>query len=237
MNAERDLYVGYLPMPARHARFVRVLVVALVGMVVGGGAVVAGSMRRPGAARWEGERSVSRGTVALRPYPMLIEHGQPTLLVLEGKHGATGRFEGLDGREVEVTGTRLEGSGRRMIEVIDVHALGEGHGVEASRYEANEVTLRGEIVDSKCALGAMKPGDGKTHKACATLCVSNGIPPMLVVRDRPGEFVLITDGAGGPANGLVLEFVGEAVEVVGRPGSVAGMAVLSLREGGVRRVK
>jgi hypothetical protein len=237
MNAPRDLYVGYLPMPAGHGRFVRALVVVLVVMVVGGGALVAAGMRRPGAARWHGDRTVARGTVVLRPYPMLIENGRGVLLVLEGKHGAARRFEGLNGREVEVTGTRLESPGMRMIEVIDVHALGEGQAAETLRLDAEEVTLRGEIVDSKCALGAMKPGDGKTHKACATLCVSNGIPPMLARHDRPGEYVLLADTGGGAANGVVLEFVGEPVDVVGVPGTVAGMAVLSLREGGVRRAR
>lgn len=49
---------------------------------------------------------------------------------------------------------------------------------------ANEVTtpvtLDGELVDSKCYLGTMKPGDGKTHKSCAILCLRGGIPPLFV---------------------------------------------------------
>jgi hypothetical protein len=32
------------------------------------------------------------------------------------------------------------------------------------------VELTGEIVDSKCFLGVMVPGSGKTHKECASLC-------------------------------------------------------------------
>jgi hypothetical protein len=50
--------------------------------------------------------------------------------------------------------------------------------------DSGRVTLRGEIIDPKCYIGAMKPGGGKTHKACAQLCLSGGIPPMLVTRNR-----------------------------------------------------
>ncbi len=75
---------------------------------------------------------------------------------------------------------------------------------------AEHVTLKGEIIDPKCYLGAMKPGGGKTHKACAMLCISGGVPPMLVTRDanKQETFYLLTTDQGGVANELVLPFVG-----------------------------
>jgi len=83
---------------------------------------------------------------------------------------------------------------------------------------AAHVTLKGEIIDPKCYLGAMKPGGGKTHKACAMLCISGGVPPMLVTRDANEQetFYLLTTDQGGVANELVLPFVGDRVEVAGR---------------------
>ena len=84
----------------------------------------------------------------------------------------------------------------------------DGHEPIGAPYEAKEMplmptslgvaTLRGEIVDSKCYLGAMKPGDQKTHKACATLCIRGGIPPVLVER-LPGGGTRCTPSRGALA--------------------------------------
>lgn len=62
------------------------------------------------------------------------------------------------------------------------------------------MTLRGEIVDSKCFLGVMAPGQGKTHRACASLCLRGGIPPALFIEDRTGEsrLILLASPAGAP---------------------------------------
>ena len=75
----------------------------------------------------------------------------------------------------------------------------------------------GEIVDTKCYLGAMKPGRGKPHRACASLCIRGGIPAALLVRTRSGESALIhlTNTLGQPVGREVLEWVGEPVEVTG----------------------
>ena len=79
-------------------------------------------------------------------------------------------------------------------------------------------TLRGEIVDSKCYLGVMKPGRGKPHRACATLCIRGGIPPVLRVVTGTGEarHLLLTDQDGGAINDRILDLVAEPVEVTGR---------------------
>jgi hypothetical protein len=82
---------------------------------------------------------------------------------------------------------------------------------------SRRVTLRGEIVDSKCFLGAMKPGAGKTHKECATLCIRGGIPPMLATFGEDGSVTcyLLLDPAGGPLSAAALPFVADPVEVTG----------------------
>lgn len=102
---------------------------------------------------------------------------------------------------------------------------------------ADQITLQGEIIDPKCYLGAMKPGGGKTHKACAMLCISGGVPPMLVTRDvnqRETFFLLVTAG-GGVANELVLPFVGDPVEVSGQLERHGDLLTVQITAGGVRR--
>jgi len=98
-----------------------------------------------------------------------------------------------------------------------------------------EVTLRGEIVDYKCYLGAMKPGDGMTHRACATLCIQGGIPPALVVSTRTGDrYYLLTDEAGGRANEMVLGHVGVPVRVRGELSERGGIEYLAIGPDSIR---
>ncbi|MEZ6317838.1 MAG: hypothetical protein R3B49_03645 [Phycisphaerales bacterium] len=83
----------------------------------------------------------------------------------------------------------------------------------------------------------MKPGDGKAHKACATLCVGGGIPPMLYARGSDGaaRCVLLVGSDGGAANELVLPYLGEPVRVRGQAGTLGSLDVLVLELDGVSR--
>ena len=88
---------------------------------------------------------------------------------------------------------------------------------DVSLYLRGDV-LVGEIVDTKCYLGAMKPGRGKPHRSCASLCIRGGIPAALLVRTETGERELIhlVDPAGRPLGPELLEWVGQPVQVVGQ---------------------
>ena len=77
------------------------------------------------------------------------------------------------------------------------------------------VTVEGEIVDSKCYLGVMNPGQGKVHRDCAARCLSGGIPPLLISSDT-GEQLLLVDLAGRALDHDVLrEFAGEPITIRG----------------------
>src|SRR5712691_8273684 len=78
-------------------------------------------------------------------------------------------------------------------------------------------TLIGEIVDSKCYLGVMNPGQLTTHRACAIRCISGGIPPVLLVRhtNAPALYFLLVSRDGRPVNKQVLGMVAEPVQITG----------------------
>ena len=78
-------------------------------------------------------------------------------------------------------------------------------------------TLVGEIVDTKCYLGAMKPGRGKPHRDCASLCIRGGIPAALLVRMKSGErqLVHLMHSSGRPVGPEALDWAGQPVEVTG----------------------
>jgi hypothetical protein len=250
LSSNDDFFIGWLPMPSRYIRFLRPLVVALLIAAGGTAAAVAYVQRDPGASRWEEKVSTFDGIVSARPYPMLqISDGQTLLLVDEGKFGAARRVEQLgEGRAVRVSGTLLHRDGRQLLELAEgeegIRPLTAEEERQlpplkhaASQIVAETISLRGEIIDPKCYLGAMKPGGGKTHKACAMLCISGGIPPMLVTRDadKHETFYLLVTADGGPANEMVLPFVGDKVEVSGRLEKTGDLLVLKIMAGEIRR--
>jgi hypothetical protein len=175
------------------------------------------------------------------------------LLVEDGKFGALPRVTRLvqghgEGQPVRARGTILEREGRWMLELLEgEESLRRLTAEEAGKLPAldwptpqvlaERVTLHGAIIDPKCYLGAMKPGGGKTHKACAMRCIAGGVPPMLVTRDDLGResFYLLTTADGGVANNLVLPFVGDQVAVTGRVELQGDVLVLRVAPNGVRR--
>ena len=98
--------------------------------------------------------------------------------------------------------------------------------LDGSDKEPVEVT--GEIVDSKCFLGVMVPGSGKTHKECASLCLRGGIPPALYAQDRSGHssLLLLTGPTGEPIGAQALVVAGEAISVAGSIQRQGGWLVL-----------
>lgn len=248
MKTDHDLnnaefFIGYAPpMPPRLARFVTRVVVGLAcGVFAWAVTIASGHVPLEGGTFEFGRPRRFSGTIVERPYPALWldESDRNTtarlLLVAPGKHGADALVHGLDGRHVMLSGTRVQRGKHTMLEVEPASlSLGEvSPPVTAGTPGAapsgdGPVTVRGEIVDSKCFLGVMVPGSGKTHKDCAALCVRGGIPPALFVQDRAGDsaLMLLTGTSGGAIGAPALRFAGEAVEMTGTFGRLGGWPVL-----------
>ncbi|MCG8363593.1 MAG: hypothetical protein MJA27_09730 [Pseudanabaenales cyanobacterium] len=80
-----------------------------------------------------------------------------------------------------------------------------------------EFTLSGEIVDSKCYLGVMKPGESATHRGCAIRCISGGVPASLRVQNTAGDlmYFALASRNGQAINNRILSKVGSPVKVTG----------------------
>jgi hypothetical protein len=88
---------------------------------------------------------------------------------------------------------------------------------DAPREIHGRITVKGEIVDSKCWLGVMRPGDGHIHKGCASVCIRGGIPPMVVTRTTGVPAVMLltmADGRAVPPE-RILEYVADSVQLSG----------------------
>lgn len=237
-----DFYVGYLALPKSHRKLLLVLIpVLLVGVGFAAGAA-AFSQRSPGKGVWLAQEERSwRGIVRGAPYPLLeVTEGEDAgmyLLVDSGKVGAQEAVAAAADHWATVTGTLLTRDGRRMIELS---RGGQSIAVEPGDLAAalvmqprGGVDLSGEVIDPKCFLGAMKPGDGKAHKACATLCIRGGIPPMLLTFDGLGraQYYLLVSAEGSPLGERIVPFIGERVRVTGRVFEAGDLQVLRLDEG------
>ena len=229
--ARGEFYVGYLETaPPGIARFTRRIVLGLLVALVGIAAWIATAQGPLGPGSFEFGRSrLFEGEVRVSPYPhlVLVRPGRPTPQAVEwsayhlvafGKHGATELTAALDGRRATIEGSLIFRGSDTMIEVAKVRTVPGSGAARPPALDFGTVTVQGEIVDSKCYFGAMKPGDGKSHRACASLCIRGGIPPVLVVPVRHGGAlpILLVDPERRAVNDRVLDRVAEPVEITGR---------------------
>lgn len=236
-NERESIYVGYLPMPRRHRRFVRVLVPALLWFFALAAGVISVTQRDPGAAEWDTSlvRTWTGDLVAISGYPFLLADGTGVLMpiVEQGKLGARETLIGMAGSRVELSGWRLLRDGRMMIELEPGQGAvrgGEGEPRELVWTDLGQRTIEGEIVDFKCYLGAMKPGSGKGHKSCAVLCLEGGIPPVLVTRgpNRSRGYYMLVGPAGERLSAEQMALAAEPVRISGTVRTIAGARSLPI---------
>ena len=127
---------------------------------------------------------------------------------------------GHTGDRAHLRGALITRGAERMLE-IDSQSLrltpGKGR-TRSHPLDLGPVTLTGEIVDTKCHLGVMNPGNGKVHRACAARCISGGVPPGFLVRGAGGEarLLLLTGADGRPLGREVLGYVAEPIVIQGQ---------------------
>ncbi|MFN0134538.1 MAG: hypothetical protein ACKVS9_00300 [Phycisphaerae bacterium] len=252
-----DFFVGYLATPPALRRFLwRITPTALL-LSIALAWLVTTQQRDPGTGVWQsGQPREYTGLIIAEPYPHLcvgsqVGESQPggieiILLVEVGKFGGGQRAAAFDGRIVTLTGWPLERDGRRMIELEPGDTIrtaaddsdARRHQLKPQRKSIAPATLRGEIVDSKCYLGAMKPGKGKPHKECATLCIAGGIPPMLVSTDAGGSrtYSLLCDRDRRALDIRLLPFVADWIELTGMRERWGDLDVLLIDVADLRRL-
>lgn len=186
-----EFYIGYEPeMPPSLAPRIRGTAIAIVALSLLLAAVFVSAQDAFEDGWFDyGHPRPFEGQVVEYPFPALeVEDAGATRmywLVGPGKHGAAELVRGLDGRRVRLSGTPITRDEERMIEVV------RGSVVADAATEAPHSPLRtigaasfeGEIVDSKCHLGVMKPGRGPTHRDCAVRCLLGDVPPMIVTKE------------------------------------------------------
>jgi hypothetical protein len=233
-----EFYIGYLPQtPSGVRRRLHMIVTGLLVLSVLTAVVLVLGQQRLRTGIFEfGDVRTFEGLMLARPIPTLLV-ARPGItgklpvhsryvLVAPGKHGADELVGVFHYRQVKLKGTLVYRDGITMIEVVpdSIEAIPSNETraqlpsiVARERRLHGEQVLTGEIVDSKCYLGVMSPGEAKPHRDCAVRCISGGVPPMFVVHHQNGERTLLwlMDRDGASVGKAVLDLVAEPVEITG----------------------
>src|SRR5271165_1536741 len=237
-----DFYVGYLPKaPTALARFVRRVILVLGLLAVTAALVlVAGQMPFADSAFEFGKVRNFEGVVEARPFPTLLvarpgEIGRQDkysryLLLAPGKHGADDLVAGFDGKHVRLQGQLIYREGGTMVEITpsSIAVTDTAPTIQETTRDLGTVTVTGEIVDSKCYLGVMNPGQGKVHRDCAARCLSGGIPPIFVTSHGATQLLLVGPNGNTLGRDALREFVAEPITIRGELLQRGGSGLLQI---------
>ncbi|KAA3611715.1 MAG: hypothetical protein DWQ01_06425 [Planctomycetota bacterium] len=174
-----------------------------------------------------GKEVFLEGTIREYPHGILeVDYGtnpqgqrvyRQFLLVDGAKGGAGPLIQGLDGQKARIRGTMIYRANLAVLETFEVEDLEEPGPPATAVLEQGPVVLEGEIVDTKCACGRMKPGSGVAHRECAIRCIRGGIPPTLKVRQAEGDdhFYLLENLEGQAVHDDVLPWVADPIRIPG----------------------
>jgi len=234
-DQDDSFFIGWAKTPPVDRRF---LLLASLGLIVAagaGGALIASEQAPPGDGSWnpDDERDWP-GMLVRSPYPVLRTRaldGSPrtAYLVASNKHGVQRRLGLFEDGPVVVRASLIARGRNAMLAVADGDQwLRAASAAERQSFggltdwptqDLGAATYSGEILDSKCWFGAMQPGQGKPHKACAALCIRGGLPPIFCPDGLCGageSAPLFTDARGDPHGPEILPFVADPILAPGR---------------------
>lgn len=207
---DAPFFVGYLnAVPKQLVTFLLVFSVCFAGGLGIAALALSSTQNDPGDGGFQwGNRFENIGIMELRPYPVLrvAAHAdnpaRTYMLSGQGKRGVFKQAEQHHDNAVILRGIPVKRGDLTMIQVnVRRIEAAEGEGADFTPSEPVQLgrwKLTGEICDGKCYAGAMRPGQGLAHKACADLCLTGGIPPVFVssgpVENR--NFFLMADKDG-----------------------------------------
>lgn len=231
-GTEKDFFVGYAPPPRATGWFALKVGIGLIAGAFFLALALGWSVQDRSGGNYGAEITV-RGYVANMPSPVVralpdarYPQGRAMMIAGASKEGAAPHVDAFKGKLVEVKGGTLKRGTLDMLvvwgkgnfkEVPDARPVKLAEPVSLGRWK-----VAGEICDGKCLAGAMRPGTGLAHKACANLCIDRGQAAVFAtVRPVAGQSYLLLADANGklppPAyrdyTALPVELEGEIVKV------------------------
>jgi hypothetical protein len=234
-----EFYIGYDGgMPPGTRRVVRLTVAIAAVVAIASAAILTVAQRPFAAARFEfGEPRLVTGWLTRHPAPSLLVKDRTGSwsrywLVSLGKFGAGRELGTFADGWVQLSGT-LAARGRwQMLEIVPGSVAAASLADPPPPLTPSSPTAfrgRGEVVDSKCFLGVMNPGERTVHRDCAVRCLSGGIPPMFSYRDGTGDahLALLLRADGEPYDAR--STAGRPIELSGHLSTIGDIEVLVVR--------
>ena len=254
MSKDKDpFFIGWMKKtPKSYTQVVRPFLILLFPLVL----LVALLMnfgRRPAenaSAIYEfGELTTLEGVLVNKPVPMLQinqkrkgkEDFEHLLLVDAFKFGAANTIDAMEtkaitsliNKSIQLKGTLSHFEGKRVLELTEGAAayIGLSKSTPTAavvKRPLGNKKLRGEIVDSKCFFGVMKPGSGKTHKSCAVRCLSGGVPAIFKSAKNRGEqeYYLLLGENGESINQDLLAYTADHIQLKGEIFQMANWKII-----------
>ena len=245
MKAEDEFYIGYSGKVGKGTKKVLTRFVWTAVFVLLIGVFLFGFLQQPAVnSSFDfGLPTQVSGVYHESPYPMLrvqlAENEYKEIVLLGfGKSGPNPFLKDLrekegvlHGKHMTIEGQLIYYNGKTLLEIDDsqkVSVSGKGESIVPT--SLGKVTVEGEIIDPKCYFGVMKPGYGKIHRSCAALCISGGVPPVLVTRDENSVeyYFLLTDLKGNAIHKDIVPYIGQPSRLNGRVEQLGGWKVMRI---------
>ncbi len=240
-NMKDEFYIGWQDKaPASYGKKVKRVVVQLLLLVLIVSALLVWSQQPFVNSTFEiAKYRTLEGILIKEPIPCLkmpvgvdqngVPRFQRVLLIGFGKKSATPALDEIEqtqGQSLQGKGVRLKGKliyydGTLAMEIPNDGSAFQGfktiQDAPSLQQTIGEATLRGEILDPKCYLGVMRPGQGKPHRSCAIRCLEGGIPPFFKVatKDDARQYFFVLDANGQPLKEKIAKYVADEVQLCG----------------------
>ncbi|MBI1251095.1 MAG: hypothetical protein GC189_06470 [Alphaproteobacteria bacterium] len=251
MKTDR-FFVGWETAPDINRRGFALGAVALTLGGAGLAAALARAQSLPQSGFWDqGDVRDWRGVLQRAPYPILRTTdidgvARTAFLTTSGKTSVAPRLpRDLEG-PVLVRASLIRRDDAIMLAAIDgadwiAPDPGGARLAAPAEEDLGPVFAIGEILDAKCWFGAMRPGFGKTHKACAALCARGGLPLAFCVSrngvcGEASDDPLFLDAEGRAHGRAIIPYVGDPVSVEGRLVRVGDVTQLRASLNAIRRL-
>lgn len=246
---KNDFFVGWsAETPSADRRFLLGASLGLIAGAVGLGASLALNRPLVGDGVWDqGTAHTLRGLLSRDPYPVLRTRSldgelRTVFLASSGKTAPRIDARYFD-HSADIAGTLITRGRHTMMAVAKVEAASADFDAAAfsspALVDRGPVMLTGEILDAKCWFGAMRPGYGKTHKACAALCARGGLPLAFCQIGACGDGAdapLLLDENGRAFGREILSLVADPVMLQGRLVAVGDVVQVRAPLDAVRRL-
>jgi len=236
-----EFYINYSSIPPSYRRFLLRFVPLLVIGIVLFSVVLPGIHNQFNTGKPHGGHEIN-GLLVAEPVPHLMVPRPGTtssevpfsryLLSGTGKTAPKAPVLKHLGKWVKLSGIVVSRNQLSVIAAKSADPIEAPTNVESTKGASlGEYSLSGEIVDSKCYPGVMKPGQSKTHRSCAIRCISGGVPAVFRVQNERKDvmYFLLADEQGQAVNESILDIVADPIQITGEVIQYDDMFVLQAK--------